>query len=184
MNVALPTRMTVAEFLTWSSRQERGRYELQDGRVIMQQSQNWAHLRVKGNIFVLLRQAIAANGLPFYATTDGATVRITSNTAFEPDALVAPLPPPADSELEIANPVIVVEVLSPNSIKRDLTDKVAGYFQVASILHYLVVDPEEELVICHRRSDGGGVHVPQVLRSGTLMLDPPAVSIELAAIFA
>jgi Uma2 family endonuclease len=41
MNVVLPTRMTVDEFLAWAVCQDKGRYELFDGRVIMQQPQNW-----------------------------------------------------------------------------------------------------------------------------------------------
>ena len=43
MNIALPTRMTVDEFLAWAVRQEKGRYELFDGRVVMQQAQTWGH---------------------------------------------------------------------------------------------------------------------------------------------
>ena len=37
MNIVLPTRMTVDEFLAWSVRQDKGRYELFGGRVVMQQ---------------------------------------------------------------------------------------------------------------------------------------------------
>lgn len=43
MKIALPTHMTVDEFLAWGIRQEKGRYELFDGRVVMQQPQNWGH---------------------------------------------------------------------------------------------------------------------------------------------
>ena len=78
MTIMLPTRMTVDEFLVWSQRQDKGRYELQDGRVILQQSQNVAHLEVKAHVFDALREAIARSGLPLYALPDGATVRITS----------------------------------------------------------------------------------------------------------
>ena len=115
MNIVLPTRMTVDEFLLWSQQQAKGRYELQDGRVIMQQSQTWGHAELRVHIYNLLKAAIAQAGLPYYAAPDGMTVRITEDTACEPDALVAPLPAPQRLDLEIANPVIVVEVLSPTS---------------------------------------------------------------------
>lgn len=183
MNEIAPNRMTVDEFLRWSVCQDQGRYELQDGRVIMQQAKNIAHLKVKGRIYVALLAAIERADLPFYAVPDGATVRIAPYTAYEPDTLVAPLPMPDDASLEIPNPVIVVEVLSPSSVERDLTEKVAGYFQVASIAHYLVLDPNEKEIIWHRRRAGGGLEPPQTVREGALRLDPPGLSLAVADVF-
>ena len=168
MNVVLPTLMNVDEFLSWSQRQPQGRYELQDGRVIMQQSQNVAHLRVKKRLLKLLDLEIERAGIPYYSTPDGATVRITPRTAFEPDALVAPLPMPDDTALEIPNSIIVCEVLSPSSIKRDLSEKVAGYFQVPSFEHYMVADPEDTAIIWHRRASNGALEAPLVLKVGAL----------------
>lgn len=117
MNIALAQRMTVDEFLVWSQRQDKGRYELQDGVVIMQQSQNIAHLKTKARVYTALLTAIEKAGVGYYALPDGATVRVGPRTAFEPDALVAPLPMPADDELAVADPVVVVEVLSPSSAR-------------------------------------------------------------------
>src|SRR5262245_7132213 len=133
MNIALPTHMTVDEFLAWSIRQDQGRYELFDGRVVMQQSQTWGHADLCWRIRGLLTAAIERAGVPFYAAPMGMTVRITRDFAFEPDALVAPLPEPLPTDLEVENPVIVVEVLSPSTAKRDWTDKLDGYFRVPSI---------------------------------------------------
>ena len=184
MNIAVPQRLTVDEFLAWSSRQEKGRYELQDGRIIMQQSQNVGHLKTKLLVVTSLLAAVKKAGLPSYVFPDGATVRIASKTAYEPDALVAPLPMPDDSSLEVSNPVIVVEVLSPSSLKRDLTDKLAGYFQVPGIVHYLILDPEDKVVIWHRRAAAGGLEPPVKLATGNLRLDPPGFDIDVAGVFA
>jgi len=175
--------MTVDEFLAWSERQEGGRYELQDGWVIMQQAQNVAHLKAKKRIVSLLDLAIERAGSPHYALPDGATVRIGPHTAYEPDALVVPLPMPDDSALEIIDPIIGVEVLSPSSAKRDLADKLIGYFELASIVHYLILDPEEKSVIWHRRSPAGGLEPPRVLKDGVLSLHPPGIAIDVAAVF-
>jgi Uma2 family endonuclease len=184
MNALLPQRLTVDEFLNWSQQQPKGRYELQDGRVIMQQSQNWAHLRIKAALYSELYQAVKRSGAPVYAATDGATVRISNRIAFEPDALVAHLPMPDDAELEINNPVIVCEVLSPSSIKRDLTEKLAGYFQVATIMHYLVCDPDDKAIIWHQRAPGGGIQPPIVMTSGILRLDTPGLDLPVEPVFA
>ncbi len=155
MNLVLPTRpLTVDEFLEWSQRQERGKYELLDGAVIMQQSQRWAHSKFKYLIFDRLRAAIEATQLPFYAAPEGPTVRVHQHKAFEPDALVAPLPEPAPDALEIPNPIIVVEVLSPSTAQIDVTTKLKGYFEVPSVQHYLIVDPDGRTLTHHRRTGG------------------------------
>lgn len=183
MNVVLPTRMTVDEFLAWALRQDKGRYELFDGRVVMQRPQNWGHAELCWRIANALALAIERSGVPFYAAPFGMTVRITKKDAFEPDALVALLPKPERLDLEIPNPVLVVEVLSRSTAKRDRTDKVAGYFKVPTIAHYLVVDPGTFEIIWHRRAAGGALEPPIVLREGVLALDPPGIELALAEVF-
>ena len=183
MSIVLPTRMTVDEFLTWAVKQEKGRYELFRGRVVMQQPQTWRHAELRVHIYNLLVAAIERAGVPYFAGPDGMTVRISEDEAFEPDALVAPLPKPAELDLEIPNPVLVVEVLSPSSVKRDLADKLAGYSKVPRVEHYLVLDPEEHEVIWYRRAAGGGLQPPTPVREGTLEFDPPGITLAVADIF-
>jgi Uma2 family endonuclease len=183
MNVVLPTRMTVDEFLAWAVRQEQGRFELFDGRVVTQQPQNWGHAELCVRIYNALAAAIERSGVPFYAAPVGMTVCISKKYAFEPDALVAPLPKPERTDLEIPNPVLVVEVLSPSTKKRDRTDKLADYFKVPIIQHYLVLDPDECEVFWHRRAAGGALEQPLTLREGSLTLDPPGIELAVAEIF-
>lgn len=182
MNVALPTRMTVDEFLVWSERQPKGRYELFDGRVVMQQSERWVHLRIKGEVFAALRSAVRVGGSSCYVVTDGATVRIDERTSFQPDALVAPLPEPDPDSLEIPNPIVVVEVLSPSTAQVDASTKLRGYFRVPSVVHYLIVDPDDATITHHKRGSGSTIET-RVVETGTLELDPPGVSFTLAEIF-
>ncbi len=131
--------MTVDEFLPWVEAQERGNYELHDGEVIAMSPERAVHWKVKFNVAVALRNAIAAAGLNCHAVPDGATVRISQRTAFEPDALVYCGEEVADNSLEVPNPVIVVEVLSPGTPVTDLRDKLRGYFTVPSVHHYLIM---------------------------------------------
>jgi Uma2 family endonuclease len=185
MNIVLPTHMTVDEFLAWAVRQEKGRYELFNGRVVMQQAQNWGHAQVSLRVCNLLTAAIERAGVPFYAAPMGMTVRISRDEAFEPDALVAPLPVPQQTDVEIPNPIIVVEVLSPSTARVDRTDKLEGYFVVPSIEHYLIVDAVKHVVTWFRRAaDGGHVVAPVPLRGAALKLDPPGIELEVADIFA
>jgi Uma2 family endonuclease len=182
MNVTLPTRhLTVDEFLAWAVRQQEGKYELVDGVITMQQSQQWGHSKVKFEVALALREAIEKAGVAYFVASDGPTVRIDKHKAFVPDALVAPLPEPARHSLEIDDPIIVVEVLSPSTARMDATTKLRGYFKVASVQHYLIVDPEKRTVAHHRRS-GAAVRT-RTLRKGVLKLSPPGIELPLTEIF-
>jgi len=183
MNIALPKRLTVDEFLAWAVRQTEGKYELVDGVVIMQQAQRWGHSKVKVAVYLALQQAIAAAGVPYYVGPDGPTVRIGKHKAFVPDALVAPLPEPALDSLEITNPIIVVEVLSPSTVRMDTTTKLDGYFRVASVKHYLIVDPESRSITHHKRGRAAAVKT-RIVRKGVLALKPPGIEIRLSDLFA
>jgi Uma2 family endonuclease len=182
MNVALPRRLTVDQFLAWAVRQSEGKYELVDGVVIMQQSQKWGHSKVKAEVAFALREAIRKTGVACYVASDGPTVRISKHKAFAPDALVAPLPEPAWESLEVADPIIVVEVLSPSTARMDETTKFDGYFQVPSVRHYMIVDPDAQTVTHHKRGRGGVVR-SRVVRKGALALEPPGIELRLADIF-
>ena len=165
MNIALPKRLTVDEFLAWAARQTEGKYEFVDGAVIMQQAQNWGHSRVKFEVALALREAIRAAEVACYVASDGPTVRISKHKAFVPDALVAPLPEPAFDSLEITNPIIVVEVLSPSTVRLDTTTKLDGYFKISNVKRAAAVKT-------------------RIVRKGGLALNPPGIEIRPSDLFA
>ncbi len=174
--------MTVDEFLPWAEAQERGRYELHDGEAVAMSPERAAHWKVKFNAAVALRNAIAAAVLKCHAVPDGTTVRISQRTAYEPDALVYCGEEVAGDSLEVPNPVIVVEVLLPGTQMTDMRDKIKGYFTVASVHHYLIVDPEKQIVIHHARGEGDVLRT-RLLSAGRLHLDPPGLSLGVASFF-
>jgi hypothetical protein len=60
--------------------------------------------------------------------------------------------------------------------------KLARYFKVASIEHYVIADWEAcELI--HYRREGAGLAPPVILRAGLLRLDPPGLIFALADVF-
>ena len=132
--------MTVDEFLAWGEGRD-GRWELQDGELIAMAPERLAHLETKAVALIALTSAIRRAGLPCNAVPDGATVRIAARTAFEPDVLVycgSRLPP---ETIEIPEPMMVVEVVSKGTAARDHGVKLAGYFSLPSLVHYLILDP-------------------------------------------
>lgn len=184
MNVILPTRLTIKEFLRWSLEQQRGRYELVDGRIVAMGAETATHAKTRIRLCNALMATVERSGQPVYALPDGMTVPIAEGRAYEPDALIAPLPEIAGDAMEVANPIVVFEILSPTptSQRRDFTEKVEGYSRVATILHYVIIDPEERLALHYRRE--GNVLMPPVAPSeGRVRLDPPGLELALADVF-
>lgn len=174
---AIAGPMSVEEYLVWSESQE-GRYELVDGIVYAQAAERAAHAKMKLLVAIAFSNEIKKRGLHCYALVDGMAVKVGAKTVFEPDALVycgPELPPDA---LLVENPLIVVEVISPTSGRNDLTRNVAGYFYVASVRHYLVVDPDDPLVVHYERV-ADGVVVCHILTEGAAKMDPPGLDLSL-----
>jgi Uma2 family endonuclease len=61
---------------------------------------------------------------------------------------------------------------------KDLRDKLVGYFRVPSIAHYLIVDPDNRLVIHHAR--GSDAIATRILHDGALKLAPPGIELAVA----
>lgn len=182
MNQLAPQRLTVEEFIIWSQAQESGRYELEAGRIIEMAPERVGHIKVKFLVAMALTYAVKNASVRAFVLTDGATVRIGPKTAYEPDALLYAGPELPDNTIEITNPIIVVEVVSPSSGTRDSVRKLKNYFTVESIQHYLIVDPDERLVLHHRRSAGSSF-TTQVISKGSLILDPPGLTLDIAHFF-
>ena len=174
--------MDVDAFLLWADGRD-GRWELRDGQPVMMAPERAAHALTKFAAQKALENGITSARLPCRVFPDGMTVRIAPRTAFEPDALVV-CPPPSDlNTMEIPNPVVVVEVLSPSTAADDHGVKLDGYFSLPSIAHYLILDADRRVMIHHRRAHAGAIET-RVLREGKVILDPPGFEAQVAAFFA
>lgn len=172
-----PPPMNVDEFLVWAEGRD-GKFELDDGAVVAMAPETVRHVRNKAAAFAALSAALRDSGLSCEAFIDGIAVRITPMTSYIPDVLVhCGERLPGDAR-ETASPIVVVEVLSPSSEYRDVGTKLAGYFSVAAIHHYLIVHPEQRLVIHHARGEGDLI-ATRILADGMLALDPPGLSVRI-----
>jgi Uma2 family endonuclease len=179
---ALPEhKLTVDEFLTWVEGQE-GRWELYRGVPYAMAPERTRHGEVKFAVQTALMQGIRRAGLVCHMLPDGATVRVAQDTAHEPDALVYCGPKLPGDAIEVPSPVIVVEVSSPSTRKIDASVKLAGYFRLPSVEHYLIVDPDGPPIIHHRRQSDGSI-LTRLISDGTVRLDPPGIEIGVTEVF-
>jgi Uma2 family endonuclease len=191
--IAVPKhKMTADEFLAWAAGlpKEAGKFELWDGEVIVkhgpvgqQHAERSQHWEAKGAIYRALHDAIKSAGVPCFAAVDGATVRFASDKLVEPDVLAYCGEKVPRGVLEVPNPVIVVEVLSPGTESMDLGLKLEGYFTLPSLHHYLVIDPDRPLLIHHKRGQGDALET-RIVRGSVLRLDPPGLDVDLAEVIA
>ena len=181
MQLHAKPKMTVDEYLAWAE-ENPGRYELVNGEVIAMAPHRLIHAEVKFAIQTALLAGIERAGLPCHMLPDGATVRVSETTAYEPDALVYRGPEKPGGDVEVRDPVIVVEVLSPNTPHIDLAVKLEGYFRVSSIQHYLIADPGKRFIIHHARSEGDLIQT-RIVPGGSFALDPPGFVLEFDACF-
>jgi len=181
MSTAAKTRMNVNEYLDWAQ-SHPGRYELADGEVVAMPPEGAGRAAVKFAVQTALLAGIRARGLSCHMLPDGMTVRIDEMTAYEPDALVYCGTRLAPSAIEVPAPVVVVEVLSPSTRRIDASAKLAGYFRLPSVAHYLIVDPDKPVVVHHARG-GGDTILTHVVTQGTIALDPPGLAVALADLY-
>jgi Uma2 family endonuclease len=173
-------RLNREEFRRWAQTQ-KCRYERLAGQPVAMSPERIEHARIKSRVWAALDREIRANSLPCEALPDGVTVEVDADTDYEPDAVVNCGPPAPGDAIAATNPVIVVEVLSPSTEHIDLADKLADYFRVPSIQHYLIVRALRREVIHHRRA--GAEIISRVISTGDIVLDPPGITVGLAGIY-
>ena len=173
--------MTVDEFLPWAEGQE-GRWELHDGVPVMMSPERVLHADTKGEAYVALREALRRAGLPCRVHPDGVAIRMSAKATYQPDASASCGPRAPVDALEINDPIIVVEVLSPSTAAIDHGRKLSGYLSLPSVEHYLILDPERRVVTHHKRGQGDAIET-RVLSEGAVKLDPPGFEVAVEARF-
>ncbi len=176
--------MSADAFLEWAEAQGSGRYQLIEGEIVAMAPERAEHVHVKREIANVLDAAIARAKLPCRAFVDGLGVKVDDTTVFEPDALVNCGPPISRRSLIAPNPVIVVEVISPTSVARDMAEKYANYFRHPSVQHYIILFIENRIALLHSRDEGEVLKSRIAREGGRLRLDPPGIEFAVSDFFA
>jgi Uma2 family endonuclease len=82
----------------------------------------------------------------------------------------------------VAEPAIIVEVMSPASEADDTGRKWLSYQKIPSLKHYLVLAQDRCLVQVHSRA--GDLWRERFLSTGTIELDDPHLRLDVAALYA
>ncbi len=180
MSEVAAKHMTVDEFLAWAEGRE-GKWELHDGVTVQMAAEQAYHSRVKAFAGDALLAALRRKRAECGVYADGLAVRITHRRAFVPDELVT-CPPAPEKDMETTTPLVVVEVLSPSTAAFDHGAKLEGYFSLASLAHYLLIDPDRRVLIYHSRGRDDVIET-RILREGAVRLDPPGIAFDMGELF-
>ncbi len=163
---------TIEEFDAWHARQP-ARWEFQWGRVSLMAPASMNHSIIKQNLFAILRTALA--GTPCRAYVDGPQIRTDEISAI-PDVVVTCSPIDLSTPV-IAEPVIIVEIMSPSSERDDAGLKWLSYSKIASLNHYIVVSQEQRQILVHTRA--GDLWHERFISEGAIRLDDPPVRLDI-----
>jgi Uma2 family endonuclease len=143
-------RMTLAGFLEWNDGTDT-RYELIDGRVVAMAPALEAHGAIVANLSAEFRSRLKP---PCRAVVGaGIAPPDRADSFYVADVAVTCAPPEPGLRI-MAEPTLIVEVLSPTSVAHDRGLKLFDYRRIGSVREILLVSAADRHVeYWHRRSD-------------------------------
>jgi len=180
MSVALSKVWTEEEFLSWARRQE-GRYEFDGFKPVAMAGGSANHGRIVGNIQAALRGRLRGTPCSYFGPELG--IRTTSGKIRYPDTLVTCTRFPGTSYIA-PDPVIVFEVISPDSGGRDRIEKLREYAAVPSIRRYVIVESAGiGLTVMHRLEAGDAFTALPLSAEETLHLPDIGIEVPVAEFY-
>ncbi len=179
----LPVQMTVDDFL---ARTDLSRYELIDGEPRAMSPGSTVHARLQARLGRLIDQHLEKSGGPCWVGTEPA-VRPRASAKYNirvPDLGVT-CAPDQSGEIIMADPILLIELLSPGNSK-DTRDNVWAYTTISSVREIMIVHTTRQRVeLLRRQSDGLWPADPEIIDSGgTVQLSSIDASFVLAEIYA
>jgi Uma2 family endonuclease len=169
--------ITVDEFLRWDDGTDR-RYELVDGEIVAMAPPSEAHGVIVSSIVRLIGNALRP---PCRVVTEaGIRLADRDDRYYQADVAVTCAPP--SKAQPVAEPVLIVEVLSPSTAEHDRGRKLPDYQEIASVQEILVVSSMRRSVQHWRRS--GKAWVVTTIDREIVELSSVGVALPVAEIYA
>jgi Uma2 family endonuclease len=168
---------TVAEFEAWHARQPE-RWEFIDGRPRLMAPGSLNHTIIKTNVGTALKAALGERGWTTFV--DGAQI-VTDEISAIPDVVVTCGSLDHTTSV-VAEPTIIVEVMSPRSEADDTGRKWQAYQKISSLRHYILLSQDQRLANVHSRA--GDLWRERFLSAGIVDLDDPPVRLAIDDLYA
>jgi Uma2 family endonuclease len=172
-------RLLLAEFLDWDDGTDTC-YELLDGQVVEMAPPSPRHSVLTGRLARLIGAGLRP---PCEVFVEAGIVTPDRPDTYFQAYLAVSCRPPGQHERDVAEPVLVVEVESPATVRHDRGLKVDRYRELPSVRETLLVASQERRVQLWRR-EGERWSVEDVIGDARLELESCGLAIPLADLYA
>jgi Uma2 family endonuclease len=179
MAKTLPEPLTVEAFLSWDDGTDR-RHELVAGRIVAMAPPSEAHGTIVVNVAAALRSGVRP---PCRVVGEAGILMPDQDDTYYQADLAVTCAPPDPGRHHVAEPILIVEVLSPSTAVHDRGRKLDDYCRLPSVQEILLVGTEERR-IQHWRRDGERWQVQNLIGEAELRLTAVEVTLPLASIYA
>ena len=154
MKVHKLSRLTVEEYL--QQEVETGmKYEYQDGEIYAMAGGTLNHGLLCGNSYSEIRNKLREKGSSCKPFTSEVKIHVKKkNSYLYPDAMVicGNIELSKENGNSVANPILIVEVLSKSTANYDRGDKFYLYRQIPSLKEYVLIEQKKNVVDVHYKS--------------------------------
>lgn len=141
------------------------------------------HNRIATNFTVALGTALQDTPCePFYSDMKVRIQLATQTRFYYPDAMAVCTPNAPDAAFQ-DQPVVVAEVLSPETRRIDEGEKREAYLAIPSLRVYLLIEQDAARVVAYRCSDQGFVREEYDGREAVVPLPEIGVDLSLAQVY-
>jgi Uma2 family endonuclease len=175
--------MTTVEFLAWDA-PGVGRWQLVDGEPVAMAPASRTHGALQLELGRLIGNHLIASGSPCTAVTEpGIIPRILASENFRIPELAVTCTPYQTEEYDVANPVLIVEILSPSN-RAETWQNVWSYTTIPSLREILILSSTAiRAALLRRDNDGNWPAASTVIEVGDLVLDSIGFTVPMAAIY-
>jgi Uma2 family endonuclease len=179
----IPDRMTVAEFVAWDA-PGSDRWQLVDGERQAMAPANRTHNAIQGELGRLIGNHLLARGSPCSVVpTPGVIPRVRADSNFRIPDLAVTCSGYQEEEHDLADPVLLVEILSPSK-RSETWMNVWAYTTVPSVQEILVVHGTRiGAELLRRNEDGSWPAQPVTIDEGEIELASIGFRVPLAALY-
>jgi Uma2 family endonuclease len=175
-------RTTIEAFRAFiDDRPDDEKWELIDGEIVLNPTPTDYHQVIVGRLIHEFHKARdRVDGT--WQILPGIGTRHQDDPHNEPVPDVMIIPPLSEVSSVTFDPLVVFEVLSPYSLRRDMVRKRAFYTRIDSLTQYIVLAQDRREATVFARSNS---YEPQVLKAANarLEIEPLGIAIPLADIF-
>ncbi len=184
--MALPvmkqTLLTSEEYLSISASAEE-RYEFESGELVAMGRTSGVHSELVINTASEVKRVVKGRGCKVYA--ESVSLSVSDDKYFLPDVMLT-CDERDHADLNIKrHPGLVIEVLSPESVKRDRDNKFLAYLKIPSLRYYLLIAQDQIRIEVYSQTadqSGWAFHVYDSLED-VIPLDQLNIELSVKAVY-